>query len=60
MSMEATSKQEEVGTQPAKTAEEILHIKRTQEERERRFQYALEADDVREALKILHAREKSG
>ncbi len=60
MSTEVTSKQEEVGPQPAKTAKEILPTKRTQEDRDRRFHDALEDDDVREALKILHAHERSG
>jgi hypothetical protein len=60
MSMEVTSKQKEVGPQPAKTTQEMLRIKKKGQERDRRFHDALEDDEVREALKILHARRKSG
>ena len=55
-----TNKQEEeVDSQSAKTSE-TLRIKRKQQEEERRTQDALEDDEVREALKFLHERDKGG
>jgi hypothetical protein len=60
MSMDAKSKQDEVSPQPTKTTKEMLLIKKTGQERERWFEDVLEDNDVREASKILHAREKSG
>jgi hypothetical protein len=54
-----TNKQEEVDSQSAKTGE-TLRVKRRQQEEERRIQDALEDDEVREALKFLHERDKSG
>jgi hypothetical protein len=53
-----TNKQkEEVDSQSAKTGE-TLRIKRKQQEEERRTQDALEDDEVREALKFFHERDK--
>ena len=54
-----TNKQEEVDSQSAKTGE-TLRVKRRQQEEERRIQDALEDDEVREALKVLHERDKGG
>ena len=53
-----TNKQEEADSQSAKTSE-TLRVKRRQQE-ERRIQDALEDDEVREALKFLHERDKGG
>ena len=56
-----TNKQEEeeADSQSAKTGE-TLRIKRKQQEEERRTQDALEDDEVREALKFFHERDKGG
>ena len=55
-----TNKQEEeVDSQSAKTSE-TLRVRRKQQEEERRTQDALEDDEVREALKFLHERDKGG
>jgi hypothetical protein len=51
MTGEKTNKPEEVGLQPAKTNQEPPLVKRAQQERDRRFQEALEDDEVQEALK---------
>jgi hypothetical protein len=54
-----TNKQEEADSQSAKTSETPL-VKRRQQEEERRIQDALEDDEVREALKFFHERDKGG
>ena len=54
-----TNKQEEADSQSAKTSE-TLRVKRRQQEEERRIQDALEDDEVREALKFFHERDKGG
>ena len=55
-----TNKQEEeVDSQSAKTGE-TLRIKRKQQGEKRRTQDALEDDEVREALKFFHERDKGG
>ena len=54
-----TNKQKEVDSQSAKTSE-TLRVKRRQQAEERRIQDALEDDEVREALKFLHERDKGG
>ena len=55
-----TNKQEEeVDSQSAKTSE-TLRVRRKQQEEERRTQDALEDDEVREALKFFHERDKGG
>jgi hypothetical protein len=55
-----TNKQEEeVDSQSAKISE-TLRVRRKQQEEERRTQDALEDDEVREALKFFHERDKGG
>jgi hypothetical protein len=54
-----TNKQEQVDSQSAKTSE-TLRVKRRQQEEERRIQDALEDEEVREALKFFHERDKGG
>lgn len=47
--------QEQNGSQPVKADPEVRSV----EQRERRFRDALEDDEVREVLKLLHARDKA-
>ncbi len=54
MAKEIREKQEENGSQSAKS-DRGVHLL---EQEERQFQDALEDDEVREALKLLHARDK--
>jgi hypothetical protein len=54
-----TNKQEGVDSHSAKTSE-TLRVKRRQQADERRIQDALEDDEVREALKFFHERDKAG
>lgn len=55
----ADKQQTAITPQPATSAKEVLRSEHKQAEDERWVQDALEDDDVREALKVLHSREKS-
>ncbi|MGE5156891.1 MAG: hypothetical protein ACM3OF_01975 [Gemmatimonas sp.] len=59
MSKETDKQQNAVASKPAATGKTTLHHKRGQVEDQRWVQDALEDDDVREALKALHSRDKS-
>jgi hypothetical protein len=60
MSKDMTDQQQRVATsQPTATARDALRTKSKQTAEERWVQDALEHDDVRECLKLLHARGKN-
>ena len=56
MAGETSKNREEIASQPVKTG----RAKGRQQDEERRLQEALEDDEVREALKLSRARDKSG